>query len=97
MFRIRNKDWDCFLEYRSFTDNLIASKFLYCNKNYQKDFDENFKKKFLDTYKFWLGGNHIDLYVQSDTLLLASVLENFWNMCLKTYEFNPAHFFPNQG
>ena len=52
MFGIRNKDWDCFLEYRSFTDNLIASKFLYCNKNYQKDFDENFKKKFLDTYKF---------------------------------------------
>ena len=34
-----------------------------------------------------------DLYVQSDTLLLADVFENFRKMCIKVYELDPAHFF----
>ena len=38
-----------------------------------------------------------DLYVQSDTLLLADVFENFRNMCLKTYELDPAHFLSLPG
>ena len=31
-----------------------------------------------------------DLYVQSDTLLLADVFQNFPNMCLKIYKLDPA-------
>ena len=38
-----------------------------------------------------LGDDH-DLYVQSDTLFLADVFENFRNMCIKVYELDPAHF-----
>ena len=38
-----------------------------------------------------------DLYVQSDTLLLADVLENFRNMCLKIYELDPAKFLSAPG
>ena len=30
--------------------------------------------------------------MQSDTLLLADVFENFRDMCLKEYELDPAHF-----
>ena len=30
-------------------------------------------------------GKYHDLYVQSDTLLLPDVLENFRNMCLEIY------------
>ena len=37
-------------------------------------------------------GDYHDLYVQSDTLLLADVFENFRDMCIKEYELNPAHF-----
>ena len=37
-------------------------------------------------------GEYHDLYVQSDTLLLADVFENFKNMCLEMYEFDPAKF-----
>ena len=33
-----------------------------------------------------------DLYVKSDTLLLADVFENFRDMCLKEYELDPVHF-----
>ena len=37
-------------------------------------------------------GEYHGLYVQSDTLLLANVFENFRNMCNKVYELDPAHF-----
>ena len=42
-------------------------------------------------------GDYHDLYVQSDTLLLADVFENFRDMCLKEYELDPAHFLPLPG
>ena len=37
-------------------------------------------------------GDYHDLYVQSDTLLLAHVFENFRKTCLKVYELDPAKF-----
>ena len=38
-----------------------------------------------------------DLYVQSDTLLLADVFENFRNTSIKVYELDPAHFLSLPG
>ena len=35
-------------------------------------------------------GEYHDLYVQSDTLLLADVFENFRNMYVNIYELNAA-------
>ena len=40
---------------------------------------------------------HINLYVQSDTLLLADVFGNFRNMCIKVFELDPAHFLSPPG
>ena len=37
-------------------------------------------------------GDYHDLYVQSDTLLLADVFENFRNKYMEIYELDPAHF-----
>ena len=42
-------------------------------------------------------GDYHDLYVQSNTLLLADVSENFRNMCIKVYELDPAHFLSAPG
>ena len=42
-------------------------------------------------------GDYHDLYVQSDTLLLADVFENFRDMCLKEYELDPANFLSLPG
>ena len=42
-------------------------------------------------------GQYHDLYVQSDTLLLADVFENFRDMCMKESELDPAHFLSLPG
>ena len=42
-------------------------------------------------------GDYYDLYVQSDTLLLADVFENFRNMCLEIYELDPVYFVSAPG
>ena len=35
-------------------------------------------------------GEHHDLYVQSNTLLLADVFESFRNLCIRNYRLDPA-------
>ena len=50
---------------------------------------EEFKLKNLDDY--------LDLYVQSDTLLLTDVFRNFRNKCIEIFELNPAHFLSAPG
>ena len=37
-------------------------------------------------------GEYHDLYVQSDTLLLADVFENFRDKCIEIYELDSARF-----
>ena len=49
------------------------------------------------TFKLNNLGDYHDLYVKSDTLLLADVFENFRKACIKTYELDPAHFISLPG
>ena len=42
-------------------------------------------------------GEYHDLYIQSDTLLLADVFRNSRNMCIEIYELDPAHFLSAPG
>ena len=49
------------------------------------------------TFKLNNLGDYHDLYVQSDTLLLADVFENFRKACIKTYELDLAHFISLPG
>ena len=42
-------------------------------------------------------GNYHDLYVQSDTLMLADVFQNFRNKCIEIYELDPTHFLSALG
>ena len=49
------------------------------------------------TFKLNNLGDYHNLYVQSDTLLLADVFENFRKACIKTYELDPAHLISLPG
>ena len=42
-------------------------------------------------------GDFHDLYLKTDVLLLADVMENFRKLCEKHYELDPAHFFTVHG
>ena len=46
-------------------------------------------KKYIEDYH--------DLYVQSYTLLLTDIFENFWNKSIETNELDPACFFTATG
>ena len=56
------------------------------------DIDYRHGNNVFKRFKFKNLGEYHDLYVQSDTLLLADVFENFRNVCIKVYELDPAHF-----
>ena len=54
-------------------------------------------QKVWDVFEINNRGKYQDLYVQSDTLLLADVLENFRNMCLEIYGLDPLYFVSAPG
>ena len=56
------------------------------------DKDYTHAQKVYEEFKLKNLGNYHDLYVQSDTLMLADVFEKFGNKCIEIYELDPAHF-----
>ena len=73
---------DYFLEYTNFKDDLLECKCLCCNKNYQQQFDENLKERFLNTYKLSKYNKH------NFILLLQNIVHpyeylNDWEVSMK--------------
>ena len=46
---------------------------------------------------FWDMGDYHDLYVQTDTLLLADVFEKFREKCIEIYGLDPSYFYSAPG
>ena len=74
-------------------------KFFYSELNLEDITDEDYShaQKVWDVFEIRNLGEYHDLYVQSDTLLLADVFEKFRNICMEIYEFDPAHFLSAPG
>ena len=67
------------------------------NKEGITDEDYAHAQKVWDALNIKNLGEYHDLYVQSDTALLADVFENFRDKCLEIYELDPAHFLSAPG
>ena len=81
--------------WESFSEISLPSKEdFYSNLNMEdiSDIDYRHANNVFKVFKLENVGDYHDLYVQSDTLLLANVFNNFRDMCLKEYELDPAHF-----
>ena len=87
-------NWERFNE-----TSLPNKKSFYSNLNMENidDIDYRHGNNVFKRFKLKNLGEYHDLYVQSDTLLLAEVFENFRNTCLKVYELDPAHFLSLPG
>ena len=82
-------EWDKFNEKK-----LTCKESFYSNLTMEDINDTDYKHANNVFEKFNLNslGDYHDLYVRSDTLLLADVFENFRNACLSNYELDPTHF-----
>ena len=86
--------------WEKFSDiSLPSKKDFYSNLNMEdiSDIDYRHANNVFKIFKLENLGDYHDLYVQSDTLLLADVFNNFRDMCLKEYELDPAHFLSLPG
>ena len=79
--------------------SLPSKEDFYSNLNMEdiSDIDYRHANNVFKVFKLENLGDYHDLYVQSDTLLLANVFNNFRDMCLKEYELDPAHFLSLPG
>ena len=83
-----------------FNKTLLPDKeSFYSNVNMENinDIDYRHGNNVFKIFKLKKLGKYHDLYVQSDTLFLADLFENFRNTFLKLYELDPAHFLSLPG
>ena len=81
-------------------DETLPDKESFCsNLNMEDITDTDYRhaNKVFKEFKIKNLGEYHNLYVQSDTLLLADVFENFRETCIKVYELDPAHFLTVSG
>ena len=87
---IKYKDCECFLQYKNFKDDLIKYKCLRCNKNYQKKFDGNLKKRFFNlfycckkvfthTNKWMIGEFAMKNYYLKKKILTVIFVMTYWS------------------
>ena len=84
---------------RIFETSLPDKDAFYSNLNMESiaDIDYRHAKNIFNKFNNNNIGDYRDLYVQSDTLLLAAVFTNLRKVCFDIYELDPAHFLSAAG
>ena len=87
------------VDWEKFSETLLPEKedfYSHLNMEDIADTDQAHAKRVCKDFEVGNLGDYHDLHVQSDTLLLNDVFQDFRSMCLEIYELDPAHFFPHQ-
>ena len=87
-------------DWEKFRETLLSEKedfYSHLNMEDITDADYAHAKRVCKDFEIKNLGEYHELYVQSDTLLLADVLEKFRNMYLKIYELDPVKFLSAPG
>ena len=79
--------------------SLLNKESFYSNLNMEniEDIDYRHGNNIFKRFKLKNLGEYHDLYVKSNTLLLADVFENFRDTCLNVYELDPTHLLSLPG
>ena len=87
-------DWDRFNE-----EKLPNKSDFYSSLNMEdiSEIDYRHALKVFNKFNIKNLGEYHDLYVQSDTILLADVFKSFRNLCLNTYKLDPGYFLSLPG
>ena len=56
------------------------------------DSEYNYAKRVWENFRIENIVEFHDLYIESDTLLLAHVFESFHSKCIEIYKFDPVYF-----
>ena len=79
--------YECADDWEKFNETLLLEKedfYSHLNMDDIADAEYAHAKRVCKDFKIKYLGEYYGLYVQSDTLLLADVFENFRNMCINT-------------
>ena len=83
-----------------FDETILPNKKVFYSELYLEDItdeDHIHAQNVFQEFKIKNLVEYHDLYVQSDTLLLADVFENFRNKCIEIYELDPNYFLSAPG
>ena len=92
--------YECMDGWERFDETSLPDKnAFYSELNLEDITDKDYAhaQKVFEEFKLKNLGDYHDLYVQSDTLLLADVFENFRNKCIEIYELDPVRFLSTPG
>ena len=85
--------------FEKFEKKLPKKTAFFSRLNQVKVKDEDFQhaQKVWKEFEMKNMGDYHDLYLKTDVLLLADVMESFRKLCEENYELDPAHFFTAPG
>ena len=84
---------------RFYKTSLPPKKYFYSELNLEDISDKDYlhAQKVWDVFEIRNLGEYHDLYVQTDTLLLADVYEKFRDKCIEIYGLDPSYFLSAPG
>ena len=92
--------YECMDSWEKFDEiSLPPKEDFYSESNLEGISDKDYAhaQKVWDVFEIKNLGEYQDLYVQTDTLLLADVFEKFRDTCIEIYGLDPSHFLSAPG